>query len=82
MLFSEANRIARESGESETEVIVKTFSSLEGIGDNFFVSRTLADIEAVQNDMAIIIMGLTTFFIVRPHSSFFVEKKWSGPIAI
>ena len=78
MFFSEANRIARESGESETEVIVKTFSSLDGIGDNLFVSRTLADIEAVQNDMAIIIMGLTT----RPHSSFLVEKKWSGPIAI
>ena len=42
MLFSEANRVARESGESETEVIVKTFSSLDGIGDNLFVSRTRA----------------------------------------
>ena len=42
MFFSEANRVARESGESETEVTVKTFSSLDGIGDNLFVSRALA----------------------------------------
>ena len=44
MLFSEANRVARENGESETEVIVRTFNSLDGIGDNLFVSRTRAQV--------------------------------------
>jgi len=38
ILFSETNRAARERGDEETAVIVKTFRSSDGIGDRVFVS--------------------------------------------